>query len=71
MTTLIFIPRTRGDANQFNEMIEASDFYAEWNMVEGYFSFEEADSTLDMLEADLQELIDNNPEEINGRFEAE
>lgn len=68
-TQLIFTPRTQFDANQFNQAVEASDFFAEWNVVEGFFSFPEDDATMDALEMQLQELCDTN--EISGRFECQ
>jgi hypothetical protein len=67
MANLIFIPRTQVDANQFNQSIDGSDFYAEWDTIEGFFTFEEDDDTIDELERQLQDLCNVN--EINGHFE--
>ena len=68
MGNLIFIPRTQVDSNQFNQVIDASDFYAEWDTIEGFFTFEEDDDTIDELERQLQDLCNVN--KINGHFES-
>lgn len=65
--TLAFFPSTQIDSNDFDEAIENSDFFAEYNF-EGFYSFEEEEEMIDELEKILQEICDKHG--IRGHFEA-
>lgn len=65
--TLAFFPSTQIDSNWFDEAIENSEFFAEYNF-EGFYSFEEEEEMIDELEIILQKICDEHG--INGYFEA-
>lgn len=50
-------PRTLEDSRKIKEIIDNSDYYAEWNASEGYFFFPEKESLYDELEKELEDLF--------------
>ncbi|MCK9273330.1 hypothetical protein M0P65_07365, partial [Candidatus Gracilibacteria bacterium] len=66
-TGLIVIGKTQIDNNRIKTLIANSDFYAEWDVGEGYWFFPEDEDTYDELEKQLTDLFDEN--DINARIE--
>jgi hypothetical protein len=64
---LMVFGRTTSDNNAIADMIDNSDFQAEWNAREGYWLFPEDESTYDELELELEREF--NERGINARFE--
>jgi len=56
-TGLMVIPRTKQDANKIYAHLDDSNWYAEWDHVEGYFLFPEEEDRYDGLEADIEEFL--------------
>lgn len=64
---LMVFGRTQLDNNAIADIVDDSDFYAEWNPREGYWFFPEEESLYDNLEDALGKEFSNRG--INARFE--
>lgn len=64
---LIVVGRTSTDDNAIADMVDESDYYAEWNSREGYWLFPEEEGSYDDLEMELEKEF--NRRGINARFE--
>lgn len=56
-TGLMIYGRTQIDNTRLNELLSNSDFYAEFNHIDGFFFIEEEIDNYDDLEEELNELI--------------
>jgi hypothetical protein len=66
MALLLFTPSSTIDANIFQNRLDQSPFYAEWNIITGAYEFQEEEDLID----DLEEIITNSLAfDINGYFE--
>lgn len=65
---LMVFPKTREDIRVMNEIIENSDFYAEYNSESGCFIFPEEEEGYDELESELIELFSDVNHRIEGIF---
>lgn len=57
-TGLQLTPRTREDLRIINEMLQESDFSAEYNSEFGFFFFPEEEDNYDKLEEQIDELFE-------------
>jgi hypothetical protein len=64
---LIVVGRTPIDNNAIQDFLDDSDYYAEWNVREGYYFFPEQEEDYDELERELS--IEFNNRGIDARFE--
>ena len=75
MTNLLYIPETKEDEKNFADLFCNSDFFAEHNEIEHYFSFEEKPELIDkleeMIEIEIKNYFTQTGELINGHFECE
>lgn len=69
MKQLLFIPETAGDASEFELALNISDFYAEYDSLNNYFSFEEDSEFINNLEKIITDEILNKKPYIKGHFE--
>ncbi len=66
-TGLIVVGNTHSDNNEIRQCLDASDFYGEFDEVEGFWFFPEEEATYDALEISLQAMFDSWG--IDARFE--
>ena len=64
---LMVFGKTTLDNNSIGDMIDESDYYAEWNTREGFWLFPEEEGNYDSLEIELQREF--NKRGIDARFE--
>jgi hypothetical protein len=68
-TGLIVTGRTQIDNNEISDMLDETNYYGVWNVIEGYWFFPEKEETLDSLEMELSEEFAKRG--INAKFEGQ